>query len=152
ASWAEEHDLPIENMLVAKATLSFPFEYDGDRTQFDHFAKTLFPCKRVRSSKRVNYTPLDEINDTALENGAINRSKLTYTSNISLYLQNLLRKDPNRLTADDDLWMMPTVSVYDSYASTTYYFADYYYYTQSYLNGTADERHPVLNLTYTILK
>lgn len=151
-TWAAAQNLSTENMLVAKATLSFPFEYDGDRTQYDHYATNLFPCKRVRSNKRVNYTPLDEIHDTALENGAINRSKLSYTSNISLYLQSLLRKDRNSLTADDDLWMMPTVSVYDSYASTTYYFADYFYYSQSYLNGLADERHPVLNLTYTILK
>ena len=100
----------------------------------------------------MTFSPLDEINDTALENGGMNRSKLTYTSNISIYLQDLLRKDRASLTADDDLWMMPTLSYYDSYTSSTYYYADYYYYTQSILNGTADVRHPVLNLTYTILK
>ena len=151
-TWAAAQDIPIDNMLVAKATLSFPFEYNGDRTQYDFYAGNLFPCKRVRGTKKVTFSPLDEINDTALENGGMNRSKLTYTSNISIYLQDLLRKDRASLTADDDLWMMPTLSYYDSYTSSTYYYADYYYYTQSILNGTADVRHPVLNLTYTILK
>ena len=151
-TWAAAHDIPVENMLVAKATLSFPFEYNGDRTQYDYYAANLFPCKRNRGTKRTSYAPIDEINDTTLESGDIDRSKLTYTSNISIYLQNILRKDRASLTADDDLWMMPTVSYYDSYSGSTYYYADYYYYSQSYLNGTAALRHPVLNLTYTILK
>lgn len=151
-TWAQERDIPVGNLLIAKATLSFPFEYGGDRSQYDYYASNLFPCTRVRSGKRVSYTPIEEINDDSLENGIINRSLLTYTSNISSYLQKILRKDRAALTADDDLWMMPTISYYDSYASATYHYADYYYYTQSVLNGTADLRHPVLNLTYTVLK
>ena len=149
-AWAASTGVPLENMLIAKATLTFPVEYNGDRNQYDYYSANLFPCKRVRGTSTVNYTPLDEINNTSMENGALDRSLLEYTSNISIYLQDLIRRTD--ITADNDLWMMPTVSYYNSYTSTTYYYADYYSYTQDVLNGTAAERHPVLKLTYAVLK
>ena len=150
AEWAATAGIPLESMLIAKATLTFPVEYNGDHNQYDYYSGNLFPCKRVRGTQTVNYTPLDEINNTALENGTLDRSLLQYKSNISLYLQDLIGRDD--LTADDDLWMMPTISYYNSYTSVTYYFADYYYYAQNILNGTAAKRHPVLQLTYAVLK
>ena len=67
-------------------------------------------------------------------------------------LQDLLKRGREELTLEDDLWMMPILSYYDSYSSTTYYYSDYYYYSQSLLNGTAAERHPVLQLTYAVLE
>ncbi len=149
-AWAASAGVPLENILIAKATLTFPVEYNGDRNQYDYYSTNLFPCKRVRGTSSVNYTPLDEINNTGMEDGMLNRSLLQYTSNISIYLQDLIRRTD--ITADDDLWMMPTLSFYNSYTSTTYYYADYYYYAQNTLNGTAAERHPVLNLTYAVLK
>ena len=71
---------------------------------------------------------------------------------MSFYLQDLIRRDRSELTAADDLWLMPTISLYNSTTAVTYYYADYFYYTQSLLNGTSAERHPVIKLTYTILK
>ena len=151
--WAAANQIPIEKLIIAKATVSFPFEYVGDRHQFDYYATNLFPCKRVTASdKLARYSPLSEMEDGEMETGTIDRSHLCYTSNISIYLQGLLRRDGNSLTAADDLWMMPTLTTYDSSTGASYYFADYYYYAQSYLNGTGDVRHPELQLTYTILK
>jgi len=149
--WAAAEGIETDKLLLAKATLTFPFEYDGDRNQYDYFADNLFPCKRVRGTARVNYNPIDEINDTSLESGTIDRSLLQYKSNVSQYLQDLLSRDREEITEDDDLWMMPILSYYDSYSSTTYYYSDYYYYSQSVLNGVADERHPVIQLTYAVL-
>ncbi len=150
-SWAAASGLSTDKLLIAKATVSFPFEYDGDRDQFNYYPSSLFPCQRVQKEKRLNYTPIDEINDVYLENGEINRSLLQYTANISLYLQDLITRDREELTGKDDLWMMPILSYYDSYSSKTYYYSDYYNYTQSVLNGTAAERHPVLQLTFAVL-
>ena len=150
--WASANQIPVEKLIIAKATVSFPFEYDGDRNQFDYYSTNLFPCKRSTKSDQTLYAPLSELEDGDMESGTMDRSNLCYTSNISIYLQSLLRRDSNSLTAADDLWMMPTLTSYNSNTGVTYYFADYYYYAQNYLNGTGAIRHPKIHLTYTILQ
>ena len=151
--WAAANQIPVEKLLIAKATLTFPFEYFGDRNQFDYYASNLFPCKRAKnSSGQLMFNPLSEIEETDMETGTIDRSNLCYTSNVSIYLQKLLRTSANALTTEDDLWMMPTLASYNSNTGVTYYFADYFYYAQSYLNGTGDVRHPEIRLTYTVLQ
>lgn len=153
SAWAAAEQIPVENLLIAKATLSFPFEYSGHRSQFDYYAGNLFPCRRTAGSEgRVRYTPIDEINNTELESGQIDRSQLEYRSNVSFYLQDLIGRERSEITAADDLWLMPTISFYNSTTAVTYYYADYFHYAQSFLNGTSAERHPVVKLTYTILK
>ena len=150
--WAASQQIPESELVIAKATVEFPFEYEGDRTQFDHYASTLYPCRKTTVNHAPYYSPISEINNTELENGAIDRSLLQYKSNISIWLQNLLRKQDSEITAEDDLWFMPTYSFYNSTTGQTYYFADNFYYTQTRLNGTGDTRHPVLRLTYSVLK
>ena len=151
-SWAEAKGIPCDKLLVAKATVEFPFEYNGDYKQYDTWSGNLFPCLRSRTDWQINFIPIAEIKNTDLENGLIDRSQLMYKSNVSLYLQDLIRKEQSEVTAEDDLWMMPTVSTTDSYSGETYYFPDYYFYRQNYLNGTGAARHPVLRLTYSVLK
>lgn len=151
-AWAAAEQIPMDELVVAKATLSFPFEYDGDRKQFDSYSGNLFPCRRVRGSYQTIYTPISDINDTETENGAIDRSLLTYTASASIYVQDLVRRKAEDLTEEDDLWIMPTTSYYSTTTGTTYYYADSFYYAQDLLNGTAAARHPVIKLTYTILK
>ena len=152
ARWAEANQLSVDNLVIAKATLSLPFEYNGDYRQYDYYAATLFPCKRVSSDDLIRYTPIDEIQDEAVEKGTMDRSNLRYVSNISMYLQDLIRRDRSDITAADDIWLMPTITSYNTSTGATYYFADYFYYSQSYLNGTGDVRHPEIQLTYTTLK
>ena len=48
--------------------------------------------------------------------------------------------------------MMSTVSSVNSNTGETYYYADNFYYSQMLLNGTAALRHPLLKITYTVLK
>jgi hypothetical protein len=144
--------VPLERILISKAIVKFPFEYTGDYKQFDYYASTLYACKRAKTTSGYRiYGPLSEIEEEDLESGYIDRSNLCYTANISIYLQNLIKRDASSITSDDDLWIMPIVTLYNSSTGATYYYADYYYYTQSLLNGTADARHPVLELTYSIL-
>ena len=152
ADWARSKDIPLENLVITKATVEFPFEYGGDSHQLDHYASSLYPCQRTVTDGLPYYTPVTDINETDLENGAINRSQLYYKSNISFYLQNLIKKDAGSLTDEDDLWFMPTIAYYNSTTGVTYYFADNVYYTQTRLNGMDAARHPVLKLTYTVLK
>lgn len=150
--FATENQLELERVLIAKAVLKFPFEYTGDYKQFDYYATNLYPCKRTKnaSGSRI-YTTLDEIEEEDLESGYIDRSNLCYTVNVSMYLQNLINRKASDITTNDDLWIMPTITLYSSTTGVTFYYPDYYYYSQSRLNGTSDARHPVLQLTYSVL-
>ena len=152
ARWAEASQIPMDNLVIAKATLSLPFEYNGDYKQYDYYAGNVFPCKRVSTEGILRYTPIDEIQDDAVEKGDIDRCNLRYVSNISMYLQDLIRRDRSDITEADDIWLMPTITSYNSSTGATYYFADYFYYSQSLLNGTGNLRHPQIQLTYTTLK
>lgn len=151
--WAAGNGISPEDIVIAKASVEFPFEYSGQSTQLDHYAASLYPCQRVVDDNGIAYySPLAEINDTSLEGGSIDRSQLYYKSNISLYLQDLLSQEDSDIDDEDDLWFMPTYSYYNSNTGTTYYYADNYFYTQTTLNGTSALRHPVLKLTYSVLK
>ena len=152
ADWARTQEIPLENLVITKATVEFPFEYNGDRHQMDYYAASLFPCQRTVTDGLPYYAPISEVNETDLEIGVLDRSLLQYKSNISFYLQRLLKKDAGSLTDEDDLWFMPTLSYYNSSTGVTYYFADNVYYTLTRLNGMNAARHPVLKLTYTVLK
>lgn len=150
--FAAENQLDLERVLIAKAVLKFPFEYTGDYKQFDYYASNLYPCKRAKTTSGYQiYTPLSEIEEEDLESGYIDRSNLCYTVNVSMYLQNLISRKASEITTNDDLWIMPTIVLYNSTTGATFYYADYYYYSQSRLNGTLDTRHPVLQLTYSVL-
>lgn len=151
-SWAAANQIPKGNLIIAKATVSFPFEYYGDYKQFDYYPRSLYPCQRTRGDHKVFFSPIDEINDNTLEAGSLDRSKLCYTSNITFWLQDLLKRDRSKITADDDLWIMSTQSSYSSYTGVTSYYADYFYYSQGCLNGMGDVRHPELRLTFAVLK
>lgn len=152
ANWASSQNIPLENLVIAKATVEFPFDYSGDMHQLDHYATTLYPCKRALVDDIPYYAPLGELGESSVENGNIDRSLLLYKAGISFYLQDLIKKDASKVTNEDDLWLMPTLSYYNSNTSTTYYYADNVYYSHTWLNGTDAARHPVLKLTYTVLK
>ncbi|MCR5710745.1 MAG: DUF4270 domain-containing protein [Bacteroidales bacterium] len=153
--WMERETLEAlspDNILVTKATLTFPYTYDGDTERYGYFGSSLFPSRRIKGNVGTIYYPLSELNYSEFESGSIDRSRMEYVSNVSFWLQELIRRDKSKITEADDLWMMGTVSYTDSYNGTTTWFSDYFYYTQTQLNGTAAARHPVLKLTYSVLK
>ena len=125
--------------------------------EFGHFTQKSVSTNRIANLSEFicasiarSESEIDQTDD--VETGLIDRSKLEYRSNVSIYIQNLIRRDRSKITAADDLWMMPTITYYNSTSGETYYYADYFYYDQSVLNGTAAPRHPVVTLTYSILK
>lgn len=152
--WAAKEGYDLNTILIAKATLEFPFEYDtADEKCLDNFPANLFPCQRKSVAGYRYYSPIDEINDPeTYDNGSANRSLLFYRPDVALFIQSLIRTPESSLSDSDDIWMMPTLTYQDSNTGTTSYFADYNYYTQCRLNGTGAERHPKLKITYSVLK
>ncbi|MDD2595683.1 MAG: hypothetical protein PHD11_07725 [Bacteroidales bacterium] len=150
--WAAQNGIDLNNVLIAKATMEFPFEYSGQYTDYDTYPTNLFPCQRIEDSVYTMYSPISEIYDTKLNNGAINRSAFCYRPDAGLYIQNLIKKDTDKITRWDDIWMMPTITYTNSQTSETYYYSDYLNYYFGTLNGTKSERHPKLRITYTVLK
>ena len=152
ARWAGTQGIPLENLVIAKATVEFPFEYKGNPDQFYTYAPNLFPCRRKSVKGRTLYSPIDEISNSSMEHGSIDRSQLCYKSNISIHLQKLIQRSESGITSEDNLWLMGTVTSVSNTTGETFYYSDNVYYTQTMLNGTAALRHPLLRITYTVLK
>jgi hypothetical protein len=102
-NWAEQNNIDLDNLIIAKATLEFPFEYSGNYKALDNYPGNLFPCKRVRTTKHTLYTPIEEIYDSFMSKGSINRSLLHYKPDVGFYLQDLIKKESSELTDEDDL-------------------------------------------------
>ncbi len=151
-SWAKENDIDLNNLVIAKATLEFPFEYSGNYIALDNYPGNLFPCRRVRTKKHTLYKPIDEIYDSFMNNGSLNRSLLNYKPDIGFYLQDLIKKDSSEITDEDDLWLMQTISHTNSTTNVTTHYPDFTYYNIAKFNGTGCDRNPKLRIVYTVLK
>ena len=154
SDWAESNLLDMDDILISKAVLEFPFDYKGDPSVFNNFPSSLFPCRRIYNAKKntTNYVPLDEVYESELEAGDINRSLLNYRSDACIYIQELIQKQEYEITREDDLWIMPIIEYSNSQTGEIYYYADYAYYTQCELFGTGCVRRPTLRITYSVLQ
>ena len=150
--WATQNSIDISKILIARASLEFPYDYPSNYTELNTYPSMLFPCQRLTGDIYTMYSPIAEIYDSNFNNGSINRSLSYYKPDVSLFLQDLLKKDDSKITEKDDLWMMATLTVTNSSSGTTYYYADYSTYFTATLNGLGSTRPPKLRLTYTILK
>ncbi len=150
--WAEENDIDLDNLVIAKATLEFPFEYSGNYKALDNYPGNLFPCRRVRTEKHTLYTPIDEIYNSFMDKGSLNRSLLNYKPDIGFYLQDLIKKENTELSEEDDLWLMQTISYTNNTTNVTTYYPDFTYYNIARFNGTGCKRSPKLRIVYTVLK
>ena len=149
--WLEEKGLIAKNVLVTRATLEFPFEYSGDPSDYDVFPANLFACRRFVSDGKSYYQPVDDVYLVEQGSGAANYSLYNFKPDVATYIQEIMKREPESISSDDDLWIMPIISITDATTSEYIYRADTYYYTQCILNGTAAERHPVLRITYAVL-
>jgi len=164
--WAEEEDIDFNKTIITKASLIFPFEYEGEGS-LDNFPTNIYPCRRQMYSDTLYniYSPLTEINDGSFSLGTIDRSLLYYKPDCCLYLQDLMKKSIDELDYQDDLWIMSVTGYTSSSSSYSYY--SYYYgststtttyyvtmndYGQAVLNGTKSERNPKLRISYTTIK
>lgn len=151
--WLEEKGLVADQVLITRATLEFPFEYSGRPSDYDVFPSYLNVCRQMVNNSTAYYELLDDVYlvEDASSAGAVNYSLYNYKPDAATYVQELLKRTPESINSNDDLWIMPIISTTDATTSETTYSADCYYYTQCVLNGTAAERHPVLRITYAVL-
>lgn len=153
--WIEQMGMDRSRLLINRASIDFPFDYNGDRNSLDSYPMTLFPCRRVRNSTAnyvIFYEPIAEIQESLFEQGGMNRSLMLYRSDIGLQLQSLIKKDKSEVDFSDDLWMMPVTIYSDESTGETYYLADTESYYTGTLNGTSSNRRPQMTVTYTYIK
>ena len=160
-SWAVDNGIDLSSLLVAKAALTFPFEYTGNADDYSNWPGSLYPCRRVLDTAgRYWYTALDELDESEMDHGSANYSLFQFRSDAALYVQDLIRTDYEDLTLEDDLWMIPTVeyttttttsnpyssyySPYSSYYGSYYssYYSSYYGYSSSYSTTTTTYNYP----------
>jgi len=132
--WMEENDIEKSCLIVAKATMEFPFEYGGDPSQFDHYPDNLYLTSRVRGSVYTVYSPISEIYQSSYDKGTINRSLFYFKPDAALLMQSLIRKDAADITDQDDIWIIPTITYTTSDDSSSSYY-DYYNYYNNYYNN-----------------
>ena len=175
--WAAKKGYDMSKIVITRATMVFPFDYDGDYKKIDSYPYYLYPSQRTTSSGYTFYTPLSEVYDSKNDKGAINRSIFCYKPDVSIYVQSIIHEPVDSISRDDDIWLMPisktssssssSSSSYSSYYSyymymyygyssssseTTYYNTDYTNYYTTVLKGTASDDAPRLELTYVVLK
>lgn len=149
--WAASQNIDPKNILVAKASMEFPFVNTENPDDYENYPKHIFPCRRKLIEGVPYYLPLSEEDDEDNDRGEINFSRFIYKMDAGSYIQEILKKDINSLSRYDDIWIMPTVSISSSSDSELFY-ADYYYYSFCTLNGLNAQKHPVLRLSYTEIK
>jgi hypothetical protein len=175
--WAEENGLDMSKIIVTRASMVFPFEYDGDYLKLDNnYPSYLYPNQRTTSGGYTYFAPLSEIYDSMNDKGAINRSNLYYKPDVTLYIQDIIHDPADSISSADDIWLVPVsetksssssssdYSNYYSYyyyyyygyntssSSTTYYTTDYIDYYAATLNGNLSDNGPRLELTYTVMQ
>ncbi len=152
-NWITQEKLQDYAIVIARAELIFPYEMPQDYERFDieHpgmiYAYTSVPW--ATDTLRY-YSPLEEIYDNA-NIGAINRSEMVYSMDITAYMQRLAVTDRADIDASMDLWIAPTAAR-TGYTGTTYYSFDNHNYNKIILNGPSAERKPTLTLTYGVMK
>ncbi|MBO4571159.1 MAG: hypothetical protein J5699_04470 [Bacteroidales bacterium] len=125
--WMKENDIDKDAILIAKATLEFPFEYSGNPGQFDNYPDNLYLSTRVRGSVYTLYSPISEIYSDSYDNGAINRSLFCFKPDAALFFQAFIRKGLDEITDEDDIWIIPNISYTTSSSSSSYYDPYSYY-------------------------
>ena len=154
-TWISKNSLSKNGVLISRAALVFPFEFDiNNYTFFDNvYPPQIYPCTKSISGNTLSITPLPEIyNSTNV--GTINRALNNYTCEVTKYIQEIVKKD--EVTDDDDLYICPihsytTSSSYYS-SGSTYFVMDNINYRHGRINGSLSHTaRPRLEITYSIL-
>ena len=117
-----------------------------------YFPSQLFLSIREMNGTTANsikiYDPLDDISYFE-SNGAINRSLMYYSIDISSYLQKVLQ---GKVTGKSlETFVMPILQKSDYYTGAVYYYVQNILYGKAVLNGRGVARNPKLILTYTVM-
>lgn len=157
SNWAAENNYDETKMLISKATLVFPFELQPEdyETASYRYPSYIFPANRKFHNDTTDikyYYPLEDYNSTDNPLGAMNRSLMNYSCDVSDTMQEIVNKDISELDDTYSFWMYPLMYETDSYYGYTSYYINNYTYFNAKLNGPKAERHPELQLVYTIVE
>lgn len=148
----EENALP-EDILIAKASLYFPFSNAGENYEMiDRFPERIYPSyfgEKTSGSKYKEYMPYAEIVNTNNNAGKINRSLMYYKCELTGKIADIKNKE--ELDKTDDIWILPAVIDDESSSYTTAY-TDNAAYFYMLLNGNEAKEHPTMQLTYVVMK
>lgn len=167
-TWISKNGFTDDKVLISRAALVFPYEFDMDRYQDYNtlVPQQIYPCTYTTDGSLRFLNPLNEIYNS-FDMGVINRSLKTYTCEVTRYIQDLIQNQ--NVSEKDDLYICPILSYttssgssYDSYyyymygystsSESTFYGMDNQYYRHGYINGSLhQENRPVLQITYCTL-
>lgn len=156
SGWAAENNYDESKILIAKASVEFPFELPENLDLVPYQYPTyLFPTNRefLNDTTDIKYYYLiDDYNSTDNPLGMMNRSLMHYSCDISSFIQKVTNKKLEELDNSYSFWMYPLMSETDSYYGSTSYYINNYSYFKAILNGPKAERHPELKLVYAVME
>lgn len=156
-SWAAENGYDPAKVLIAKATLVFPFELPENLDIVPYrYPSYLFPVNRKFANDTTDvkyYYPLEDYNSTDNPMGVMNRSLLQYNCDVSSTIQKIMNKDKSELDDSYSFWFYPLRSETDSYYGYTSYYINNYTYFNAKINGPAHPvRQPELQIVYAVME
>ena len=153
--WISEDGLEDKTVIISRAEMVFPYP-ESDEEDYDRFEKehplAIYAFTRTpwAADSSLYLTPLPEV--TASTNiGSINRSLRQYSLDITAYLQELMKLQPEEIDSSYDLWIAPITYKTNLLGDIVYEF-DNYNYNKIILNGPAAERRPTLTVTYGLME
>lgn len=152
-NWFTKKGYDSKNILVAKATLTFPFEIPQD-LNMTSYPPNLYPIYKSDTLVRRFYYPFKDINVIGNSTGDMNRSLCEYSLDIPSTIQKLINIQDdakNPLSNEFNFWLSPIRVETDQNFGTTNYFAETYSYYNGKINGPKAKRYPKLTLVYTVL-
>ena len=152
--WIAEEGLDEYALLLSRAEIKFPYSKPESYDRFDKehpstiyaFTSTPWATDSLRT-----YAPLDEVYASSSSAGAIDRSNMIYSMDVTSHLQKLLITPEEEIDGSMDLWIAPLLTVTDSYYGTTDYGFDNSNYNKIILNGPSAENHPTITLTFGMI-
>lgn len=149
--WIDSMDLdPGTTIALTRASLDFHYNVPENYDEFDFFPGALTASYRESRTDSTQYFyPLPEVYYN-VNIGARNPSLHKYTCDITSYIQDMINKSEEELTANDDLWLMPLLISQDNYANT-HYTCNPTIYRYVELNGLLSDNPPTLTLAYTLV-
>ena len=155
SGWAAENNYDESKILIAKASVVFPFELPENLDIVPYQYPTyLFPTNRkfLNDTTSIKYYYLvNDYNSTDNPLGIINRSLMHYSSDVSEFVQDIVNKKLADLDDSYSFWMYPLMTETDTYYGSTSYYINNYSYFKATLNGPKAERHPELKLVYAVM-
>jgi Domain of unknown function (DUF4270) len=151
-NWATKKRYNPKDILISKATVTFPFEIPQD-LDMTTYPSILFPAYRTDSLQRFYY-PFKDIDVLGNSTGSINRSLCEYAMDIPSTIQKLINFEEDKdkkLSKEFNFWLSPIRVESDETYGTTTYLVDTYNYYKGKINGPKAKRYPKLTLVYTVL-